>query len=221
MLALLLDPIFHLFQGRPSLDQPVDLVACGIVRLGLAVGKRLGEPGDRVGVDRIVLGQPARCFGEMANPFRIDDPDFYASGAQGLRPAALVTAARLHHRPADPVCAHPRHQLGLAFRRARRRHAQSLRTNAGVDFALCDIEADKSRLLCHPPVPSLLVRALTPMQLFGFKEDARPVPRSLHRVPPWGVTGSDPATGGCSSSRPFANSVIFLGHKGGRAAVPK
>ena len=179
MLALLLDPIFRVFQGRPSRNQPVDLVACGIVRLGLAVGKRLGEPGDRVGVDRIVLGQPSGRFGEVANPFRVHDPDFDTGRAQRFRPAALVTAARLHHRPADPVRAHPRHQPGPAFRRARRRQAQSLRTNAGVDFALCDIQADKSRLLWHPPLPSLLVRALAPMQLFGFKEDARPVPRSL------------------------------------------
>ena len=28
-------------------------------------------------------------------------------------------------------------------------------------------------------------------------------------------TGSDPATAGCSSRRPFADSVIFLGHKVG------
>ena len=178
MLALLLDPIFHVFQGCPGRNQPVDLVTRGIVRLSLAVGKRLGEPGDRVGVDRIVLGQPSGRLGEVANPFRIDDPDFDASGAQSIRPAALVTAARLHHRPADPVRPHPRHQLGPAFRRARRRHAQSLRTNAGVDFVLCNIKADNSRLLWHPPLPSLLVRALTPMQLFGFKEDAEPVPRS-------------------------------------------
>ena len=37
MLALLSDPPFQLFQGRPGLDQPVDLLARGIVRLGLAV----------------------------------------------------------------------------------------------------------------------------------------------------------------------------------------
>ena len=76
MLALLLDPIFHVFQGCPGRNQPVDLVTRGIVRLSLAVGKRLGEPGDRVGVDRIVLGQPSGRLGEVANPFRIDDPDF-------------------------------------------------------------------------------------------------------------------------------------------------
>jgi hypothetical protein len=131
------------FQGRPSRNQPVDLVACGIVRLGLAVGKRLGEPGDRVGVDRIVLGQPSGRFGEVANPFRVHDPDFDTGRAQRFRPAALVTAARLHHRPADPVRAHPRHQPGPAFRRARRRQAQSLRTNAGVDCA----DSDGSRHL--------------------------------------------------------------------------
>ncbi len=61
--------------------------------------------------------------------------------------------------------------------------------NAGVDFALCNIEGDNSRLLWHPPVPSLLVRA----------------PRRAPRV-----TGS----GGCSSSRPFANSGMLSGHKG-------
>ena len=69
MLARLSDPPFQLFQGRPGLDQPVDLLARGIVRLGLAVGKRLGEPGDRLGVDRIVLGQPSGRFGKMANRF--------------------------------------------------------------------------------------------------------------------------------------------------------
>src|SRR5208337_5553664 len=61
---------------------------------------------------------------------------------------------------------------------ARRRQAPSRRANAAVGFVLCNIEADNSRLLWHPPFPSLLVRALTPMQLFGFKEDAGPVPRS-------------------------------------------
>jgi hypothetical protein len=148
------------------------------VRLGLAVAKRLGEPGDRLGVDRIVLGQPSGRFGKAANPFRIDDEDLDADRAKGFRRAPLITAARLHHRPSDPVRARPRRQRGQAFRRARRRQAPPGRTNAGVDFALCNIEADNSRLLWHPPFPSLLVRALTPMQLFGFKEDTGPVPRS-------------------------------------------
>ena len=62
---LLLDAIFLVFQGRPGLNQPVEFVARGIVRLGVGVGKRLGEPGDRIGVDRIVLGQPSGRFGEM------------------------------------------------------------------------------------------------------------------------------------------------------------
>jgi len=70
MLALLLDPIFLVFQGRPGLNQPVEFLPRGIVRLGVGVGKRLGEPGDRISVDRIVLGQPSGRFGEMTNPFR-------------------------------------------------------------------------------------------------------------------------------------------------------
>src|ERR1700689_2269626 len=34
------------------------------------------------------------------------------------------------------------------------------------------------------------------------------------QVPPSGVTGSDPATGGCFNSRPFAEPATFTGHKG-------
>src|SRR6202022_1561788 len=46
------------------------------------------------------------------------------------------------------------------------------------------------------PLPSLLVRALAPKQLFGLKEDTGSVPRSPAGTPLVG-TGSDPATGGC------------------------
>ena len=155
MLALLLDPLLHVFQRRPGLDQPGQLLASGIVRLDAVVGKGLGEPGDRLGVDRIVLGQPPGRLGEMANPLGIDDANLEPGRAQGFRPAPLIAAARLHHRPADPVGAQPRHQLRLAFRRARDRQAQPHRMNAAVDFALRDIEADNARLLWHTPTPFL------------------------------------------------------------------
>ena len=140
-------------------------------------GKRLGEPGDRLGVDRIVLGQPPGRFGKAANPLRIDDEDLDAGRAQGFRPAPLITAARLHHRPADPVFAQPCDQLGLAFRGARRRQARPTdRMQASTLFFATS--RPTTRVCCGIlPLPSLLVRALTPMQLFGFKEDARPVPR--------------------------------------------
>ena len=89
MLALLIDPPFQVFQGGAGLDQPVDLVARGIVRSGLAVRKRLSEPGDRIGVDRIVLGEAPGRLGE-ATSFRIDDNDLEAGRAQRFRPAALI-----------------------------------------------------------------------------------------------------------------------------------
>src|SRR5271166_3791988 len=177
MLALLLDPPFQLFQGSPGLDQPVDLLARRIVGLALASGKRLGEPGDRISVDRIVLGQPPGRFGKAANPLRIDDEDLDAGRAQGFRPASLITAARLHHRSSDPVRPQPRHQLGMAFRGARRRQAQPHRSNAGVDLVFCDIEADGARLLWHTPTPFLARAGSHAHATVRVEEDARPVPR--------------------------------------------
>ena len=103
MFALLLDPLFDVLHGRPGLNQGVDLRARRIIRLGRGVRKGLGEPGDRLGVDWIVLGQPPGCFGEMADAFGIDDPDREAGRPQGFRPTALIAAARLPDRPSDPV----------------------------------------------------------------------------------------------------------------------
>jgi len=53
--------------------------------LGAAVGKRLGNPGDRLGADGVVLGKPSGRLGEVTNAFRIDDPDFNAGRAQRFR----------------------------------------------------------------------------------------------------------------------------------------
>src|SRR5260370_12614015 len=51
------------------------------------------------------------------------------------------------------------------------------------------------------PLPSLLVRALTPMQLCGLKE-APDLSLALPQGLPLVVTGSGPATGGCCSRPP-------------------
>src|SRR5208337_830457 len=216
MLALLLDPIFLVFQGRPGLNQPVEFLPRRIVRLGVGVGKRLGEPGDRLGVDRIVLGQPSGRLGEMTNPFRIDDPDFDAGRAQGLRPAPLITAARLHHRPADPVRSQPREQLGLAFRSARRRQAQTLRTNAGVDFALGDIEADNARSLWHTPTPFLArtgSHAHATVRAYGRRQIC---PSLLRRFLLGGPRAQIQRRAVGWNNRPFADSLTICGHKGAR-----
>jgi len=92
--------------------------------------------------------------------------------------------------------------------------AAQLRAATGLSLSFEGyVEADKCAVLCHPPLPSLLVRAQRPMQLFGFKED---IGRSLapSQALPLGSTGSRPTTGGCSNSRPFAQSAKFFGHKG-------
>src|SRR5215469_15447652 len=63
-------------------------------------------------------------------------------------------------------------------------------------------------------LPSLLVRAPTPLQLFGLKEDTGSVPRS-----PSGSTsgghGLRSSDGRFSNNRPFAYSLPSSAHKGG------
>ncbi len=173
MLALLLDPLLHVFQRFPGLNQTGELLTRAIVRLGAVVGKGLGEPGDRLGVDRIVLGQPAGRLGEMADPLRIDDPNrarpragFPPSCARNRRsppsppgrPGWRAATPPASLRP--PECSAP---TGAAPSNECRRRLCSLR-HRGRQWGIL-------------PLPSLLVRALTPMQLFGLMEDAGPVPR--------------------------------------------
>ena len=59
---------------------------------------------------------------------------------------------------------------------------------------------------------SLLVRALTPMQLFGLRKTPD-LSLASPQLSPVVATGSDPATGGCLDQPPFADSVTFAGHK--------
>src|SRR5271166_5686624 len=67
------------------------------------------------------------------------------------------------------------------------------------------------------PLPSLLVRDLAPMQLFGLRKTPD-LSLASPQVPPVVATGSDPATGGCSNNRPFADPATFSGHKVARRA---
>ncbi len=170
MLALLSEPPFQIFQGGPRLDQPVDLLARRIGRLGLAIGERLGEPGDRLGVDRVVLGQPPGRLGKATNLFRIDDKDLEA-GAAALPPSSAhnrrsppsppgrpgARATTPPTRPGLPACSTP---TGAAPPSECRHRLCSLQ-HRGRQFASS---------LAAPPLPSLLVRALTPMQLFGLRK---------------------------------------------------
>src|SRR5438094_1031984 len=69
------------------------------------------------------------------------------------------------------------------------------------------------------PFPSLLVRALTPMQLCGLKE-APDLSLALPQGLPLVVTGSGPATAAAVHGRPFAYTLKFPAHKGGRGDSP-
>ncbi len=114
----------------------------------------------------------------MATTFRVQNDDLDPGRAQDFGPASLVSAARLHHRPADPVCLAPtkstRPRLQACFEPQSADPAERMQAST----LLLATSRPTMRVCCGIlPVPSLLVRALTPMQLFGFQEDARPVPR--------------------------------------------
>src|SRR6266404_3636707 len=65
------------------------------------------------------------------------------------------------------------------------------------------------------PLPSLLVRALAPTQLFGLKEDTGPVPRSPSGFASGchGLRSSDGRL--LAATAPLAHLAISSGHKGG------
>jgi hypothetical protein len=50
------------------------------------------------------------------------------------------------------------------------------------------------------------------MQLFGLRKTPD-LSLASPQLSPVVATGSDPATGGCSSSRPFAEFLTICGHK--------
>jgi len=185
-----------------------------IGRLGLAVGECLGEPGDRLGIDWIVLGQPPGRLGKAANLSRIDDQDLEAGRAQRFRPAPLITTARLHHRASDPVRAQPCTNsawpsgvLGVIKRTpAERMQASTLffATSRPTIRVFCAIL----------PLPSLLVRALTPMQLFGLRKTPD-LSLASPQVPSVVATGSGPATGGWFQQPPVRRLFHNLRTQGG------
>src|SRR6267378_1150675 len=70
------------------------------------------------------------------------------------------------------------------------------------------------------PLPSLLVRALTPMQLCGLKE-APGLSLALPQGLPLVVTGSGPATGGCCSRPPARIHSQIFGTQGWPRALAR
>ena len=151
----------------------------GRCRLG---GEGLGEPGDHLGVDRIVLGQPSSRPGEITHPLgstmRAAIPAWRSASAQSRSqpPLASSTASATPLSPYQVIIRRqPSPVLGCDSRsRSERMHASACRLDTSMPTILspCAIL----------PLPSLLVRALAPKQLFGLKGRHRSCPSLSLRV---------------------------------------
>jgi transcription termination factor Rho len=71
-LALQSHPKFN--QTYARLHQCQQFLVRGIVRLARRLAKGLGEPGDHLCIDRIVLGKASGRYCEAADPLRVDNP---------------------------------------------------------------------------------------------------------------------------------------------------
>jgi len=198
MLALVLQFGLHFLERLARIHHLMKLLPGRIVDLAFGFVEGLGEPGDHLGIDRVILGEPPGRLSEAANPLRIDDPDLDPGSTQRLGPLALVAAARFHHRLADLPPAEPRDQLAMPLGCACERAPQRQRTNANIYLVLGDIDPrDNEIILCHHPAPFLARFGLKAHATVRVEEGTGSVPRS-----PTGScglrarTGSDPATGG-------------------------
>ena len=202
MLALLLDPIFHVFQeglsGLPT--SRVDLVTRGIV---LAVEPRLvgkhasANRGDRRRRRSDRSWPAARPTWRSGEPFRIDDPDLLRQRRAEPPPGrALRNRHRLHHRPADPVRPAPTPPARPGQLRQCSAPTCAVPPNgpqAGVTlWPLARTSRPTSRVLLqrHPPLRFLARAGSRPMQLFGFRKTPDLSLAPLHRIPPPEVHGA-------------------------------
>jgi hypothetical protein len=180
MFVLALQTGLNINQVFACFHQRRQLLACGIVGLARRLVERLGEPGDHLRVDRIVLRQSTGRQCEAANPLGIDDPHLDAGLAQRLGPVTLIAAGSLHDCLVHPVLAEPSHQLAVPLRGVQERLPQCEPANAGIHLVFGHIDADDNALiLCHRPLPSLLGTGSRPLQLFGLRKTTGAVPRSV------------------------------------------
>src|SRR5258706_16408004 len=66
---------FGLEQPPTRIHDLQKLLAFRVVGLARGLAEGLGKPGDRVSVDRVILGQSPSGLGEVAYPLGIDDTD--------------------------------------------------------------------------------------------------------------------------------------------------
>ena len=178
MLALLLDPPFQLFQGAPG-PGPAGRPPGARDR---PVGPRGRETSRRT--RRSSRRRSDRSWPAARPPWQSSEPVSDRRSGPRSRPRAALPPSSAHNRRSPPS---PPGRPG--WRAARRPTRPGLpacsastsaanRADAGVDFALCDIEADKSRLLWHHPTPFLARAGSHAHATVRVEEDAGPVPRS-------------------------------------------
>jgi len=141
----------HLERLPPARHQRPQ-AAGGLVRQGPhRRPDRLGEAGDRLGVEPVGLGQPPHRAGEGAHLARVDDRDRQAGRGQGRREADLQAAGGLEHdqrRLEGEQALDQRHHLFCVIVDG---EALAGRTEVDVEPALRDVDADKDRSLVHDP----------------------------------------------------------------------
>jgi len=198
MLVLSLQADLAIDQDLACFHQRREFLTRGIRDLARRLAERLGEPGDHLRVDRIVLRQASGRQRKATNPPGINDPHLDAGVVQHVAPFTLVAATCLHHRLAHLVFAKPGNQLATTLGGVRKRLPQCESANAGIHLVFGHVNTDDNEIvLCHHPLPSLLGSGSKPMQLFGLRKTTGAVPRSDYRLSRlWGGTGSVPATGG-------------------------
>ena len=168
MFALGCQPHLEIDQSYAGLHQRHQLLLRGIVHLTRRLAECLGKPGDHLRIDRIVLCHPSGRMREASHPFGIDNPHLDAGLAQHLGPVMLIATARFHDSLAHLVFAKPGNQLAMSLCTTRPSLMQCQCANAHVHLVLRHIDTgDNGIILCHRPLPSLLVRARSPCNCSG------------------------------------------------------
>src|ERR1700737_3165103 len=220
MLTPVLQLGLQLEQPQTRIDDLREGLARRIVSLARSFVEGLGKPGNHLGIDRVVLGEPSGRSGEAANALRIDDPNLDLGVTQRLGPLALVAAARLHHRLADLPPAEPRCQFAATFGCGCKCAPQRQRTNADIHLVLGDIDSrDNEIILCHHPAPFLARFGLQAHATVRVEEDTGPVPRSPAGSMAFEHERAQIQRRAVGENRPFAHSDRFCGHKSTKETV--
>ena len=169
--------------GADQVGEPLVLRPDGDVVAHRRCRKNRAKLGDDAGIDPIVLGQPARRLGKMADPLGIDNANVKPGPAQRCRNGALVATQGLHHRPVHPQLLEPCGQFAMPGSVVPHRALLLSANHIDIEIAFRNVDADNILDLCHPPIPSLLVRASSPCNCSGLgrREGDQAHPRSRNQ----------------------------------------